>query len=181
MKAELFQIFLIGGIALLIIYLFRIKTLLNERIIYIFLSGLGIFFILNPNSTTLIANFFGIGRGTDLVLYLFVLLGIFHAVDNSSECKKTTQQLTSIIRYEAIQNAVHGPLSLPNGDQPRLKGPSKYSEHPNFFYTGFRHNHKNLRIPQNFRTDPEAEYPNLARSRDPLSLPAEVKEYREKS
>ena len=65
----------------------------------------GIFFVWNPNSTTTIANFFGIGRGLDFIIVLFfvaIVNGIFFIV---KYLNVQHQSITKLTRHIAIRDA----------------------------------------------------------------------------
>jgi hypothetical protein len=64
--------------------------------------------VFNPNLTAEIANAIGIGRGTDLVLYLFVVAFLFVAFHFYSRSVKTERQLTQVVRHIAVMEAKRG-------------------------------------------------------------------------
>lgn len=64
-----------------------------------------IFFVWNPNETTIIANYFGIGRGLDFVLVLFsvaIVNGTFFIVKHLSS---QHQSITKLTRHIAVRDA----------------------------------------------------------------------------
>lgn len=74
---------------------------------YVLLSAysLAIFFVWNPELTTVIANLFGIGRGLDFVLVMFsvaIVNGIFFIVKHLNS---QHQSITDLARYIAIRDA----------------------------------------------------------------------------
>ncbi len=92
---------------ILIIFLFysyKVKNILINRMVFLLLGMAGIFLILFPNITSRIANFMGIGRGTDLVVYLFILISLFLFVYVMSILKRLEQKITAVVRYNAIDN-----------------------------------------------------------------------------
>jgi hypothetical protein len=64
--------------------------------------------IVNPNLPQAVANLIGIGRGADLVLYLFVLAFLGVSFYFYSRYLRLQGQLTDVVRHLAIQNARHG-------------------------------------------------------------------------
>ena len=64
-------------LVIFVYYSYRVKNILINRVVFLLLGMVGIFLILFPNITSAIANFMGIGRGTDLVVYLFILIPCF--------------------------------------------------------------------------------------------------------
>ncbi|WP_133150138.1 DUF2304 family protein, partial [Vibrio splendidus] len=66
------NIFLIAFFSLCVLYSFMQSS--RFRVLPWFLAGLSIisiYFVLFPESTTIIANYLGVGRGTDLILYIW--------------------------------------------------------------------------------------------------------------
>jgi small membrane protein len=106
MNIELSQILLIGALLVFIIYVFLLRTLFLDRLILLFITASGILLVIYPNLATWIANLFGIGRGADLLLYLFVVLGLFFAVTITSEIKRLQRQVTELVRFIALSNPV---------------------------------------------------------------------------
>ncbi len=61
--------------------------------------------IFNPDLTVVVANAIGIQRGTDLVLYVFVLAFLGSAFYFYSQNVRLHRQLTDVVRHIAIQEA----------------------------------------------------------------------------
>ena len=75
------------------------------RYVLLLAYSLAIFFLWNPELTTVIANFFGIGRGLDFVLVLFlvaILNGIFFIVRHLNS---QHQNITKLAQHIAIRDA----------------------------------------------------------------------------
>lgn len=75
------------------------------RYVLFFSYSAAIFFVWNPNKTTIIANYFGIGRGLDFVLVLFfvaIVNGTFFIVKHLNS---QHQSLTKLTRHIAIRDA----------------------------------------------------------------------------
>ncbi|AWV47185.1 DUF2304 domain-containing protein [Mycobacterium leprae] len=71
------QVLLIGSIIVLLIYLLRSRRNVRSRawvkVGYIaFVLG-GVYAVLRPNDTTVVAHWFGVCRGTDLMLYALIM------------------------------------------------------------------------------------------------------------
>lgn len=88
-----------------IIYISQRRNVLTDRIILICLILLGILLVIFPKITVRIANFFGIGRGTDLILYLFIFLCLFLFIYILSELNKLSSRFTDFVRADAIRHA----------------------------------------------------------------------------
>ena len=58
--------------------------------------------IINPELTVRIARIFGIGRGTDLVLYVFIILAFFYAMFTYYRLCDIRKDITLIVRHIAI-------------------------------------------------------------------------------
>lgn len=99
------QILLILALLVFILYVFRLRTLFLDRLVILLITACGIVLVINPDLASRIANLFGIGRGADLLLYLFVIAGLFFAVGMSSEHKRLQRQITELVRHIAISNA----------------------------------------------------------------------------
>ena len=66
-------ILLIPLVALIVILLPRLKNKTFYRLMLVAISGIGILFVLFPSITDRLAHFVGVGRGADLVTYLFMI------------------------------------------------------------------------------------------------------------
>jgi hypothetical protein len=97
----IFILFLLG-----LIYVINInRSVLLHRSILLTIVALGILFVIFPSLTSLIASLVGIGRGTDLIFYLFIFFSLFIIVYQMSEINKLNQKITEVIRNLSIQNA----------------------------------------------------------------------------
>ena len=78
------QLILIGALALVSIYLLRAKRSPSQqairRLVILSVLGAGALAVLFPDYTTAVANVVGIGRGTDLVFYAFIVFALFYVV-----------------------------------------------------------------------------------------------------
>ena len=84
-----------------------------------FAYSAAIFFVWNPNETTIIANYFGIGRGLDFVLVLFsvaIVNGTFFIVKHLNTQHQSITKLTRHIAILEARNPRH------SGDAPSVQG-----------------------------------------------------------
>jgi len=81
----------------------RSRTL--DRMILIAAALLGIILVANPDLTTELANFIGVGRGTDLLLYFGLTVIAFVLFFLYTRLRTTEARLTDLARYIAIQEA----------------------------------------------------------------------------
>ena len=68
-------------------------------------SALGIYFVLNPERTTEIAATLGVGRGADLLLYVWVVVSLLLFVRLALVQVQHRQELTSLARELALRTA----------------------------------------------------------------------------
>ncbi|MGI5836827.1 MAG: DUF2304 domain-containing protein [Chloroflexota bacterium] len=105
MTIELSQIIIVSVMLGFALYVFRGRTVLRDRIIYLVLLATGVVLAIYPDLSTRIANTVGIGRGTDLLLYVFILFSLFYYAGLASQFMKVEQQITALTRAIAILNA----------------------------------------------------------------------------
>ncbi len=89
--------------ALLILSGFKQKSF--YRFFLIGVALVGVFFVFNPDATTRIANMVGVGRGTDLILYLCVIAFFFTHALLYFKIRKMENAQTELVRQLAISNA----------------------------------------------------------------------------
>lgn len=58
-----------------------------------------------PNLSSKIANALGIGRGADLVFYLFILFSWFWFMIIENKIRKSDEKITKLVRYLALKNS----------------------------------------------------------------------------
>lgn len=77
---------------------------------FIFLIGaiFGIILVFFPNLSTRVANWLGIGRGVDLLFYLFIIFNLFFWVSAISKNRRTEKRITRIVRFIALTNPLRG-------------------------------------------------------------------------
>lgn len=75
---------------------------------------LAIIAVLWPQLTTYVANAVGVGRGTDLVLYVFVMVFIYNAVATTQRLHRLEHQVRGLTREVALEHVQH-PSSTPAG------------------------------------------------------------------
>jgi small membrane protein len=96
-------------IPLLLIIFSLLKNIQSNtlyRSVLALVAGMGIFFIIFPNLTTVFANKLSVGRGTDLLIYLSIVMFFIVSMLLYSKMRKIEATQTHIIRHLAIQNAV---------------------------------------------------------------------------
>jgi hypothetical protein len=100
------QIVLLTGTLLLAIYfIIRIKKRVIDIIFMSVVIACATLCILWPDATNVIAHRLGVGRGTDLIFYLSVLLFWFVVLKLYIRIRRLEQVFTDIIRKDAIEKA----------------------------------------------------------------------------
>jgi hypothetical protein len=102
------QVLLIAALILFVVYIYRLRTAFLDRLVYIACAGVGLVFVIDPPLSTQIANLLGIGRGADLLFYLFIIAGLFYAVETRSRLRRMEQQITQLARQIALDHPIEG-------------------------------------------------------------------------
>ena len=94
-----------------------------KRIGFTLFCLFGVIAVLNPNVMTWLANRVGVGRGTDLLLYILTVVFGFDALNTYLRFKDTDRRLTRLARAMAIRDAVppapgDGPAAESGAAQP---------------------------------------------------------------
>jgi hypothetical protein len=99
------QAVLLTGVAFIFLYfIIRLKKRLLDLIILFLMIAGAVVFILWPDLTTMIAKKLNVGRGTDLILYLSILIFWFMILKLYTRVRKLEQMFTKIIRDDALKN-----------------------------------------------------------------------------
>ena len=102
------QILLLIGLIFFIFYVIKIRKLVFDRMIFIIGAVVGIFLVFFPGISTVLANWMGIGRGADLVFYLFIIVSLFYFVSVNAEIRHLQKQITELTRTQALANPTLG-------------------------------------------------------------------------
>jgi hypothetical protein len=106
-------------IALLVIGLVALRGRGTNRTSAYLKIALGLFFlfaiysVLFPEQISQIASFIGVGRGTDLLLYLAVIGFIFFTVFTYAKFKDLETRIARLARAAALASALQEPPPLP--------------------------------------------------------------------
>jgi len=87
------------------LYFYRLRSRFLDNAIVLLLAGGGVILVLVPNWTTLLAHVLGVGRGTDLIMYLGGIGMVFVCLLLYSKLRVLQAQLTELVRYQAIREA----------------------------------------------------------------------------
>jgi small membrane protein len=77
----------------------------SKRLAFAGFVLLNIYAVLRPNDVTWVARHLGIGRGTDLVVYLLVVAFVFGMLNTYLRDREISQHLTNLARQLAIRDA----------------------------------------------------------------------------
>ncbi|MDK7733868.1 DUF2304 domain-containing protein [Propionimicrobium lymphophilum] len=103
------QIVLIAALVFLMFALFNTRAGARpqaiRRLSYLLLLVVAIFAVIFPGTVSWLASLVGVGRGTDLVVYILVLMLISHLISSRSSSAKQNQRFTELARYIAINEA----------------------------------------------------------------------------
>jgi hypothetical protein len=95
----------------------------SKRIAFFAFIVVNIYAVLRPDDTTWVAQQIGVGRGTDLVLYLLVIAFVFGMLNTYLRQREISNHLTDLARTVALRDAEltnrdRGLLTEPLGTEP---------------------------------------------------------------
>lgn len=89
-----------------LVYVFGQKRLLGSiRLALYAVIIAGMFFVWSPDESTIIANLLGIGRGADLVYYIWIVLSLAVFINVHLKLRENTALVTQLSRQIAITEA----------------------------------------------------------------------------
>lgn len=112
------RILLIAALALTVLYAVRNRKASPLVSMAALLFGLiGIFCVIMPDVTTFVANLLGVGRGTDLLLYCFIISSVLMIFNLHLRLLRLQDMLTAMARDLALSRA-----HKPNAQDPASTG-----------------------------------------------------------
>ncbi|MDR1448115.1 MAG: DUF2304 domain-containing protein [Candidatus Ancillula sp.] len=103
------KILLLAVVFALAVSALRIKKEVHsgaiKKIGFILLLFGGILAILEPDLVTYVANAVGVGRGTDLVFYIFAVAFLFQIINSYEGHKRNDEKITELVRKIALMEA----------------------------------------------------------------------------
>jgi small membrane protein len=103
------QILLIIAVVSLLVYLLRSRTSTRSRawvkVGYVLFILAGIYAVLRPNDTTVVANWVGVDRGTDLMVYALVIAFAFTTLSAYMRFKDLELRYARLARAIALEGA----------------------------------------------------------------------------
>lgn len=100
------KLILTAGLAVLLAYTFVQRS--APRVVkplMVVILGVGVYFVWFPDQTTLLAGWMGVGRGTDLLMYLWILATLGVALNLSFKIRSTRREITELARAVALLTA----------------------------------------------------------------------------
>ena len=103
------QVLLIVSVLALLLYLLasrtRARTKAWVKVGYILFVLAAVYAILRPDDTTVVANWLGVDRGTDLMAYALIIAFVFTTLSAYMRFKDLELRYTRLARAVALQNA----------------------------------------------------------------------------
>ena len=99
------QILLLVLVGALAAYVFLLRSMLTDRLAMLLLALVGIVLVAWPGLSSDLAKFLGIGRGTDLIFYLFMVFCLFRFVSAAAATRRLERHLTLLVRDMALMTA----------------------------------------------------------------------------
>jgi hypothetical protein len=83
----------------------NVRIRASKRIAFFAFIAVNVYAVLRPGDTTWIAQQIGVGRGTDLVLYLLVVAFLFGMLNTYLRQREISNHLTDLARTVALRDA----------------------------------------------------------------------------
>lgn len=103
------QVLLIAAVVALLVYLLRsrgsAKSKAWVKLGYVVFVLAGIYAVLRPDDTTVVANLVGVDRGTDLMLYALIIAFAFTTLSAYMRFKDLELKYARLARAVALSNA----------------------------------------------------------------------------
>jgi small membrane protein len=122
MDVMLSQWVLMAALILVGVYLLKAKRSASQqairRLVILGALFLGALAVLFPNYTSVVAGFLGIGRGTDLLLYAFVVFALFYVVHQYRRQLWQEKTITDLARALTLVRAAQEDQAGKNKSKP---------------------------------------------------------------
>jgi hypothetical protein len=123
MSISLAQVILIALIVAVVFYVFTVRSVSRDRAAMLIVALAGGLLVIWPGLSTDVAKSIGIGRGTDLIFYLFVVFCLFRFVSTAAEMRRLNDRLTRVVRDSALRTARPAPGPGGATTEPSQAGP----------------------------------------------------------
>lgn len=102
------QVLLIAAVLSLLVYLLRSRTNAKAKawvkVGYVLFVVAAVYAILRPDDTTVLANWLGVARGADLLLYALAIAFLFTTLSTYLRFKELEVRYARLARAVALQN-----------------------------------------------------------------------------
>jgi hypothetical protein len=100
------QFVLVGGLLISLgMYWYAFRSGVRNRVLSVLFLLAAMIAVLFPDNTQYLADYLGVGRGADLMIYLFFILGLFFGALFFSKINRIERRQTQIVRALAISAA----------------------------------------------------------------------------
>lgn len=103
------QVLLITAVIALLVYLLKARTNAKAKawvkVGYVLFVIAAVYAILRPDDTTVLANWLGVDRGTDLLFYALVIAFVFTTMSTYLRFKELELRYAQLVRAVALQSA----------------------------------------------------------------------------
>lgn len=82
-------------------------------------AAVGIYFAWRPDDLSAIAHLMGVGRGADLLLYIWVVVSFLAIVALMLRLRALREQITTLVRHIALTEAIPEPRHRVNTHKPK--------------------------------------------------------------
>lgn len=117
MTATIIQVVLLAAMAALVWYFVanrrKARAKAGVKLGFLLFLAACVWAIVRPDDLTVVANWVGVSRGTDLLLYMLVLAFVFTTVSSYIRFREQELRYARLARSVALQTAV-----LPGGTMP---------------------------------------------------------------
>jgi len=103
------QIIIVATVLVFLLYAVRLRTVLRDRLMFAAIVAVGVVLTFRPDLATRVANLVGVVRGTDLLLYIFLLFSLFQNVYLADRLKAIDARITRVVREHALESAIAPP------------------------------------------------------------------------
>jgi len=109
MTLLLIQVVLLGAVVGMLVLFVRkqhgVRMKASKRLAFLLFLGANVYAVLRPDHVTAVANLLGVGRGTDLLLYLLIVAFVFAVFNFYLRMREGEQRVTALARQVALRDA----------------------------------------------------------------------------
>jgi small membrane protein len=100
---KLIQLILIVGLLVILVSYFRwFRSAVVDKLLIVCIMAAGVFLVAFPELTNKLATALGVGRGADLVFYLFIVAFCYLMLLVYAKIKRMERQMAELARKQAL-------------------------------------------------------------------------------